>query len=145
MNIKILKLNELEPIDIYKMFKLRVEVFIIEQKCLYQDIDKKDEDAYHLLSYEGDEISGYLRILKKGVSFDEVSIGRVVVNPKFRNQGVGRKIMVAGINFINEKFDNESIRISAQKYLVEFYKSLGFKVVSEDYLEDGILHVEMLK
>ena len=138
MTLEIKHFSELSKLELYEMLKLRNEVFVVEQKCYYQDCDGHDLDAHHLLCYD-DELVGYLRILKPGVTYDEASIGRVVVKETHRSHKVGKKIMVAAIEYLEPP-----IRISAQEYLLSFYKSLGFVQVSEMYLEDDIPHVEML-
>jgi len=124
--------------------KLRNKVFVIEQDCIYQDCDGKDLNAFHLIGTENNEVVAYLRILKKNVSFDEASIGRVVVDNSQRGKGTAREMMLKAIEFVKKEFGESEIKISAQEYLVNFYRSLGFQKVSETYLEDGIPHVEML-
>jgi len=138
------KFEELSIKEIYKILQMRNEVFVFEQECPYQDCDGKDEESYHLfLEYNG-QILSYLRIIPKGISYDEISIGRVLVCKERRKKGLAREMMVIAIDFIKTKLNEKSIRISAQQYLVDFYKQLGFKEVSDIYLEDGIEHVEML-
>ncbi|MBI9015159.1 MAG: GNAT family N-acetyltransferase [Clostridiales bacterium] len=130
--------------ELYQIMKLRNEVFVVEQTCVYQDIDGKDLDAYHLCCYEGDELIGYLRILNPGLSYKEMSIGRVLVKDTYRDKKIGKLIMEESINYIKEVLNQTVVRISAQAYLQKFYTSLGFDTVSEEYLEDDIPHIEML-
>lgn len=144
MNFKLKKFNELEIEEIYKILKIRNEVFIVEQKCAYQDCDNKDKNSYHLYFEDSGEIFAYLRILEKGVSYPEISIGRVLVDKSYRNKGIAKEMMIKAISFIKKDLKEKQIRISAQLYLIDFYKSLGFEQVSKQYLEDGILHIEML-
>lgn len=144
MKLILKKFNELNTEEIYDILKLRNEVFIVEQECAYQDCDGRDKNAYHLMIIGDGEIASYLRILGKGVSYNEISIGRVIVNPKYRKKGLARKMMLKAIEFIQNELNEDSIRIEAQAYLVKFYESLGFKQVSEVFLEDNIPHVEML-
>ncbi|MCR8747077.1 GNAT family N-acetyltransferase [Romboutsia lituseburensis] len=144
MNWKIKSFEELKNKELYKILNLRSEVFVVEQECLFNDCDGSDENCYHLYLEENDEILAYLRIVEKGISYDEISIGRVVVSKDARGRGIARKLMLKGIEFIEKELNDNEIRISAQEYLVDFYKSLGFEEVSEVYLEDNILHVEML-
>lgn len=145
MKCVIKKFDDLTVQELYDCMALRFEVFVIEQTCLYQDIDGKDQASYHLMCRdENGKLQGYLRILDAGVSYDEVSIGRVVVGSEARATGLGRLIMTEAIEFIRAVYHQEAIRISAQAYLLKFYKSLGFEAVSEEYLEDDIPHVEML-
>ncbi|SHK53367.1 GNAT family N-acetyltransferase [Tepidibacter formicigenes] len=144
MSWKIKKFEELNVEEIYEILKARNEVFVVEQECAYQDCDDKDKNAYHLFMKENDTISAYLRVLEKGISYDEISIGRVLVNKNYRKKGLARQMMLNAIDFIENKLNEKSIRISAQEYLINFYKSLGFEQVSDTYLEDDIPHVEML-
>ncbi|SIN99271.1 ElaA protein [Carnobacterium alterfunditum] len=144
MEWKIKTFNELSNDELYEIIKLRSEVFVIEQQCIYEECDGKDKKAYHLFGEEDGEILVYLRILEKGVSFNEVSIGRVLVNKKYRSKGLAKKMMSRAIAFIEDNLNEKVIRISAQEYLLEFYSSLGFVKVSQVYLEDGIPHMEML-
>jgi len=144
MEIKIKKFNELTTEELYKILRVRNEVFVVEQTCIYQDCGNKDYDSYHLYVEEGNEVVGYLRIVNKGISYDEISIGRVLVKETHRNKGLSRKIMLEAIKFIEEKLHSTEIRLSGQVYIKGFYESLGFKQVSEEYLEDDIPHVEML-
>jgi len=130
--------------ELYQIMKLRNEVFVVEQTCVYQDIDGKDLDAYHLCCYDNDELVGYLRILNPGQSYNEMSIGRVLVRESHRDKKVGKLIMVESIDYIKEVLNETVVRISAQSYLQKFYSSLGFETVSKEYLEDDIPHIEML-
>jgi len=130
--------------ELYQIMKLRNEVFVVEQTCVYQDIDGKDLDAYHLCCYDEEELVGYLRILNPGQSYKEMSIGRVLVRESHRDKKVGKLIMVESIDYIKEVLNETVVRISAQAYLQKFYSSLGFETVSEEYLEDDIPHIEML-
>ena len=144
MKWKIKTFNELTTTELYEILRIRAEVFVVEQSCVYQDLDLKDKKAYHLFLEDNDEVVAYLRILEKDVSYPEISIGRVLVKEEYRGRGLARKLMQKAVSFIEEVLREKEIRISAQKYLLKFYKSLGFTVVSEVYLEDGIEHVEML-
>lgn len=144
MNWKIKKFNELENSELYEILKLRSEVFVVEQNCIYNDVDTKDIKAYQLFLEEEDKIVACLRILKKGVSYEEISIGRVAVKKEWRGRGIAKEMMLKAINFIANELNEKEIRISAQAYLAEFYKSAGFTEVSEVYLEDNIPHIDML-
>lgn len=144
MNWKIKKFNELNIEEIYKILALRNEIFIVEQECAYLDCDDKDLNSYHLFSEENGEIVAYLRILEKGVSYDEISIGRVAVKKSYRGKGISRKMMQKAIEFIENNLSENTIKIQAQAYLLDFYSSLGFKAVSEEYLEDNIPHIDMI-
>ena len=144
MKWELKKFDELNVEEIYKILKLRIEVFVVEQECAYQDCDGKDQKSYHLFLEDEGRIAAYLRILKRGLSFDEVAIGRVIVNKDYRGKGLAREMMLKAIKFIEEELNEKEIKIQAQVYLVDFYGSLGFKKISEEYLEDKIPHVDML-
>ena len=144
MQYTIKKFEDLTNIELYKLLQLRQEIFIIEQTCIYPDIDSKDENAHHLLAFDEDRITGCLRILEKGISFEEISIGRVVVSKPYRGQGIAKQMMQQALAFIKGELSEKRIKISAQSVAIPFYKGVGFKVVSEEYLEDDIPHVDML-
>lgn len=144
MKWEIKKFKELSVEELYRILELRNSVFIVEQECIYQDCDRKDLEAFHLLCIEDDKVIATLRILNKGVAYKEMSIGRVVVHKEYRRKNLGRKSMELAIQFIKDKYGDSPIRISAQVYIKEFYKSLGFIEVSDVYLEDDIPHIEML-
>lgn len=143
MNWKLKKFTELTTEEMYKILQLRSKVFVVEQNCPYLDIDDKDEKSYHLFCKEEGKIVAYLRILEKGLSFDEISIGRVCVAKSFRGKGISREMMEYAIKFIEQQLGGKAIKIQAQAYLLGFYGSLGFKAISEEYLEDDIPHVDM--
>ncbi len=144
LNWKLKKFKELKCEEIYKILKIRNEVFIVEQNCAYQDCDDKDKKSYHLYLEDKGEIISYLRILEKGISFDEVSIGRVLVNKNYRSIGIAREMMIKAIDIIEQILNETEIKIQAQSYLVNFYGSLGFKQTSKEYLEDNIPHIDMV-
>ena len=144
MNIVIKKFSELSTDEIYNILKLRSEVFVVEQNCVYQDIDDKDQKATHLFIEKNNEIIAYTRIFKKGDYYKEnPSIGRVVVSKKERGKELGKRIMRESILYIKNNYNNKSIELSAQKYLDKFYRELDFYAEGEDYLEDGIPHQRM--
>lgn len=138
------RFDNLSPLQLYNILKLRYEVFNIEQQCIYQDIDDKDIFAYHLFLEEGDKTIAYLRIIDKGKAYEDTAIGRVLVSELYRRQGISREMLSLAIEFIEEKLHESRICISAQVYLVDFYKSLGFTVISEPYVEANIEHIKML-
>ncbi|WP_225035946.1 GNAT family N-acetyltransferase [Winogradskyella sp. SM1960] len=137
--------NELTTQELYNILQLRSEVFVVEQDCVYQDIDGKDQKARHVLGYKNDVLVAYTRIFKPGYYFDESSIGRVVVQQNARKFKYGYAIMEASIEAIKMHYNETTIRISAQMYLKQFYNNLDFKAVGEAYLEDGIPHINMIK
>ncbi len=144
MNTVIKKFSELSTEEIYNILKLRSEVFVVEQNCIYQDIDEKDQKATHLFIEKNNEIIAYTRIFKKGDYYEEnPSIGRVVVSKKERRKNLGKEIMLNSIEFIKKELEGIKIELSAQKYLDKFYKDLDFNSEGEDYLEDGIPHQRM--
>ena len=139
------RFNELSTQELYTVLQLRAEVFVVEQDCVYQDLDNKDLDAYHVLGVLDTKIVAYARIFKPGDYFLESSIGRIVVKKEFRKFQYGYKLVVNSIQFIENNLQQNTILISAQSYLTKFYNSLGFTQVGEEYLEDGIPHIKMLK
>ncbi|BAO54824.1 GNAT family N-acetyltransferase [Nonlabens marinus] len=143
MDIILKKFDELTTSQLYFLLQLRSEVFVVEQDCVYQDIDGKDQKAMHVLGYEGDHLAAYTRVFKAGDYFDMSSIGRVVVSPKSRRKDYGKQIMEASMKFAFAKA-KRPIKISAQCYLKKFYNDLGFVETGKEYLEDGIPHMEMI-
>ena len=144
MEIKILSFSELTNTQLYAVLRLRAEVFVVEQDCVYLDMDNLDQDAIHLLGYTGDELAGYARIIKPGNYYDDVSIGRVVSDPDRRGEGLGKLIFDAAIQTCRRAYPGEPIRIMAQCYLTRFYEEFRFEIAGEEFLEDGIPHVEMV-
>ena len=139
------KFNELSQHELYAILQLRSEVFVVEQNCVYQDIDGKDQNAYHFMGWDNDQLAAYTRLIPKGISYsDYPAIGRVVTSPGFRKSGIGRELMNRSIQHCYDLFGKNAIKIGAQVYLSKFYESLGFKQVSEVYDEDGIPHIEMI-
>ena len=145
MIFTIKKFNELSTHELYAVLQLRAEVFVVEQDCVYQDLDNKDLDAYHVLGVLDTKIVAYARIFKPGDYFLESSIGRIVVKKEFRKFQFGYQLVLNSIQFIENNLQQNKILISAQSYLSKFYNSLGFTQVGEEYLEDGIPHIKMLK
>jgi len=138
--------NELTTAELYEIIRLRVDVFVVEQDCPYSDLDNKDQGAMHYTyTLDSGRVVGYLRILDKGVSYNEVSIGRVIIDPAYRALKLGHDIMKEALNFIEETMGERAVRISAQKHLEKFYSAHGFISTGKEYLEDGIPHVEMLR
>ncbi|GLB52932.1 ElaA protein [Neptunitalea chrysea] len=144
MNITIKVFNELTINELYAILQLRSEVFVVEQDCVYQDIDDKDQKAFHLIGEDEGKVVAYTRIFKPGDYFEYSSIGRVVVKQTKRRFGYGHDIIKASIEFIVAELAATTIKISAQEYLKDFYESHGFLQVGEGYLEDGIPHIGML-
>ncbi len=136
--------SDLKADELYAMLRLRSEVFVVEQNCVYLDLDLKDKQAYHVAGWIKDELIGYTRLLPPGLAFKEPSIGRVVTSPSARRTGAGRKLMEYSIEKIISFYGKQPIRIGAQLYLKRFYESLGFNQSSDIYLEDDIEHIEMV-
>lgn len=136
---------ELTAVEMYEMLRLRAEVFVVEQDCVYQDIDNKDQKALHVLGYKEGKLVAYSRIFDSGDYFDLPSIGRIVVKEEERQFKYGYKLVDTSIQYIVQNFKEKSILISAQTYLLKFYNSLGFQEQGEEYLEDGIPHMKMLR
>ena len=130
--------------ELYDILQLRSEIFVVEQNCIYNDLDGLDKDAVHLLYKKEEEIVAYARLLKPGTRFTDFSIGRVVVKESERGKGLGIELMEAAKNFIINEWGAVKIKISAQSYLQKFYENLGFEIVTEMYLEDGIPHFGMM-
>jgi ElaA protein len=143
IQFKIKRFNELSINELYNLLQLRSEVFVVEQNCVYQDIDGKDEKAIHVLGYYNDELVAYSRLFNKGDYFEETSIGRVVVKQKYRDKKFGHDLMRVSIEAIQDYFNEKTIVISAQEYLQKFYESHGFVKISEMYLEDDTPHIRM--
>lgn len=142
---KIKRFDELSLSELYSVLQLRSEVFVVEQNCVYQDIDSKDEKAIHLLGDIDGELVAYARMFKPNDYFAEASIGRVIVKPSKRELKLGHDLMYHAINGIKTHFNQTKITISAQLYLKKFYQSHGFVQTSETYLEDDIPHIQMKK
>lgn len=140
------KFDELSSSELYAIMQLRNEVFVVEQNCVYQDADNKDQLSWHHMGWQGDKLVAYTRLLPQGVAYTkEPSIGRVVTSPFARGGGIGRELMEKSIAQLYKLFGETPIKIGAQLYLLKFYTSLGFKQTSDIYLEDNIEHVEMVK
>jgi ElaA protein len=139
------KFGDLSGAEIYEMIRLRERVFVVEQKCFYLDCDGLDPVAWHLFGREAGVLVAYARAFAPGIKYAEASCGRVAIAPEIRGRGLGRELMKEVLARMSEEFGEVPVRISAQSHLREFYASLGFQAVGEDYLEDGIPHLEMRK
>jgi len=136
--------EELNKAELYQIIQLRIAVFIVEQDCPYPDLDDMDQDAQHLWIEDAGEIVCYLRVNPAGSRFSEPSLGRIVTKKSHRNHGLAEKLIKKAIDLVCEK-ESRAIRISAQCYLEKYYEKFGFIKASEEYLEDNIPHIEMLK
>lgn len=146
MKIEIKKWEELSPLLLHALIALRINIFVVEQNCPYPELDGKDLDADHVLMQTDDNILiGTARILAPGVSYDEVSIGRVAILEEERSKSLGHELMHATLAYIAQKYGKVPVKISAQEHLQGFYQKHGFIKVSDVYLEDDIPHVAMLR
>jgi ElaA protein len=145
LDVIVKSFEELTPQELYSVLQLRSEIFVVEQNCVYQDMDDKDQKALHVLGMKNGKLVAYTRIFKPGDYFEYASIGRVVVSQKERQHKYGYDIMNASIKAVKEHFKETKIKIGAQCYLKKFYNNLGFFEVGDEYLEDGILHIGMIK
>lgn len=143
LKFKIKRFDALSVSELYQILQLRSEVFVVEQNCVYQDIDGKDSKALHLFGESDGKIVAYARLFDKGDYFDKTSIGRVVVSPNARDKKYGHDLIREAINAISENFGTAEITISAQLYLKKFYESHGFTAIGETYQEDDIPHIKM--
>lgn len=143
MKVEVKRFKELTLEELYEILRLRSEVFVVEQECIYNDIDGKDIDSLHVMIKDNGRIEAYLRVIKPGISYDESSLGRVLVAKDARGKGLARRIVREGIDCITKGWNERKITIGAQEYLEEFYGSFGFKAVSDVYIEDGIPHLDM--
>lgn len=131
--------------EYFEVLYLRTEIFVVEQDCPYQEVDEKDRKSFHLFGRaENGQVIAVSRVVLPGVSYKEISIGRVALKKEYRGKGIANEMMNETLKFIEEQFGKQPIRISAQQYLLNFYSGHGFKQVGEMYLEDNIPHVEMV-
>lgn len=137
------RFEALSTTELYAALQLRSEVFVVEQNCVYQDLDGKDLKALHLIGTLEDHVVAYARLFQQGEYFENASIGRVVVAEKHRDKNLGHELMREAISGIEKHFGKKAITISAQLYLQKFYEFHGFERTSEMYLEDDIPHIEM--
>lgn len=145
MKYVVKKFKELNIEELYAILQLRSEVFVVEQDCVYQDIDYKDQRAFHVIGTKKNSIVAYARVFDSGDYFEFPSIGRILVKENQRKYKYGHELVQKSITYIENSFENTSILISAQKYLLKFYNNLGFVQQGEEYLEDGIPHIKMLR
>ena len=139
------KFDELSPYELYAILQLRNEVFVVEQNCVFQDADDKDQNSMHLMGFDNKRLIAYTRLVPAGEIHKECSIGRVVTSPSVRSKGIGKELMEQSITTVYHLFGKQNIKIGAQVYLKKFYESFGFEQVSDIYLEDGIEHIYMVK
>ncbi|MDT0606288.1 GNAT family N-acetyltransferase [Croceitalea rosinachiae] len=145
MKISAKTFDKLTTKELYGILQLRSEVFVVEQNCVYQDVDNKDYKAIHLIGQKANQVVAYTRVFKPGDYFEKTAIGRVVVKASERKYGYGKIIMQATLDYIEQDLKETQIELSAQTYLIKFYNSLGFLEEGIEYLEDDIPHIKMVK
>jgi ElaA protein len=141
-----LKFSELSTTQLYQLLKLRVDVFVVEQNCPYPELDDKDhqDGVYHLLGYQDEQLVACARLLAPGISYPQVSLGRIANAQKYRKHGLGKKLLNTALAQCERLWPQQDIQIGAQLYLISFYENFNFKRHSQDYLEDDIPHLDML-
>ncbi|MBX6963986.1 GNAT family N-acetyltransferase [Alcaligenes faecalis] len=139
------RLDDLSTREMYTIIQAREAVFVVEQKCAYQDVDGLDLDSWHLSVLKDGELAAYARVVEPGFKYEEPSIGRVLTLAKFRSLKIGYALVAEAIRFTEARYPGAGIRIGAQAHLQKFYGSLGFEPVGEIYDEDGIPHIDMVK
>ncbi|WP_295128014.1 GNAT family N-acetyltransferase [uncultured Chitinophaga sp.] len=138
--------TDLTPNELYDILHLRSAVFVVEQNCVYQDMDYNDQQALHLMGFDDTgKLAAYTRLFPAGVTFEMASIGRVLTGPSARGTGAGKELMQVSIDAVEAVWGKGPIKIGAQQYLKKFYESFGFEQVSDIYLEDGIEHIKMVR
>lgn len=145
MNWQVKKFDELNVSQLYNILMLRSEVFVVEQNCIYQDVDDKDKHCYHIFLEENDNVIAYTRAIPPNIMYSIPSLGRVVVKKTHRHVGISQQLLLEGIKCIEKNFGVEDIVIHAQAHLEKFYNGVGFFGISEKFLEDDIPHIKMLK
>jgi ElaA protein len=135
--------EDLSPFELYEILRLRSEVFVVEQTCVFQDMDNKDQRSHHLMGMSDGRLVAYTRLVPPGIAYEFASIGRVVTSPAARGGGIGKLLMTKSIEELELLYGKVTIRIGAQVYLREFYNSFGFEQSSNIYDEDGIDHIQM--
>lgn len=139
------KFDLLTPHELYAILQLRSEVFVVEQNCIFLDMDDKDQNSHHFMGFSKNKLIAYTRLVPPGEVYEQASIGRVVTSPSVRNSGSGKALMKRSLESVYVLFGKQPIKIGAQLYLKKFYESFGFKQISNVYIEDGIEHIHMLK
>jgi ElaA protein len=136
--------NDLSQHELYAMLQLRSEVFVVEQNCVFLDMDDKDQHCWHVCGWHDEKLVAYTRLVPPGIAYHLASIGRVVTSPSVRRTGIGRSLMKFSIEKTLSLFGKNNIKIGAQLYLKNFYETFGFRQSGDVYLEDGIEHIEMI-
>jgi len=145
MNWTLKKFESLAPHELYAILRLRSEVFVVEQNCVFQDMDNKDQQCHHLMGWQEGHLTAYTRLVPPGLTYTEASIGRVVTAPAVRRSGAGKTLIEKSIEKIFALYGEGPITIGAQLYLKKFYNSFGFEQIGDVYDEDGIDHIKMIR
>lgn len=145
MNIDIREFKQLNANELYDILSLRTRIFVVEQKCAYQEVDYHDQHAVHVTGYKNHKLVAYARVVAPYKLYDEPSIGRVCVHPDYRGKQYGRKVFEVALNEARTLYPSQTLKIQAQVYLEDFYVSMGFKTITKPYLDFGIWHVDMVK
>ncbi len=145
MNWELKKWSEVNREDLYQAYKLRTDVFVVEQGCAYPEVDEYDPHCEHLFGWKDYKLVAYARICPPASVYPEASLGRIVVESSFRGSGLGKDLMQRGLQRLEEKFPGQAIKLQAQEYLEKFYQSFGFTTISDSYPDVGVMHVDMLK
>ncbi len=145
MKTEIKTFEELSKIELFKLLKLRTAIFVVEQECAYQEVDKHDLVARHVLMWDNESLIGYARILPPNSAYKEASIGRVLLKMKQRGKGLGHQLFKEALEHTIKVFPKQDVKVQAQVYLEEFYKSFGFNTTTRPYEDVGIMHVDMVK
>lgn len=142
---QVLSFDELSTTQLYKIMQLRQRVFVVEQDCIFLDLDGLDQEAFHILCWRGNELIAYQRSLPPGCGFPDSALGRITVAPEARGLSLGRELVQRGLDYNFSSWPDHDIQIGAQVYLESFYSSLGFVSCNDEYIEDGIPHIHMIK
>lgn len=145
MNWILKSFDSLTVHELYAMLRLRSEVFVVEQNCVFQDMDNKDQQCYHLMGWKDDLLFACTRLVPPGLTYAEASIGRVVTSPAARGGGIGKTLIEKSIEEVFNLYGEGPIKIGAQLYLKKFYRSFGFEQIGDIYDEDGIDHIKMIR
>ena len=141
-----LRLSEMSVQRVHEILKTRQEVFVLEQRCLYPDIDEIDISCFHMMGYNSNQrLVAYCRLIEPGILFNELAIGRVLITKQYRRMGLARRLMVEAHRYCEMVIGSKEVRLNAQLYLQKFYEDIGYECVSDPYDDDGIMHVEMLR
>jgi len=138
------KWEEIARDELFAMYKLRTDIFVVEQGCAYPEVDDYDKQVAHLFAYADGQLAAYSRLCPPNSVYPEASLGRVLCHKNFRGKGLGRELVARSLKQLKKDFPNEAIKAQAQQYLEGFYQSFGFKTITKPYLDAGVVHVDMV-